>query len=70
MNSVAVKEVHPALHFTRGPHRFEIVPSNHKQYSGYIRYFDGHLSVTACERHVVVRMLLRKHANNRDAWIG
>jgi len=52
----------PVVHFSRGPHRFEVYESQSERGAGYAGYFDGRLSVVATDRHAVTRMLLKRHA--------
>lgn len=62
MNVEAHKDDCPIVHFTRGQHRFEIYRSRSERGVRYVGYFDGHLSVTAAETHLVTKMLLLRHA--------
>jgi len=52
---------HPAVHFMRGSHRFEIHPTRSDWGVSYIGFYDGRASVAAHEKYLVVQMLLRKH---------
>lgn len=50
-----------SIHFTKGKHRFEILQTDSHGGPRYEGYFDGRLSVSAREKHVAARMLLRRH---------
>jgi hypothetical protein len=52
-----------AIQFTKGKHRFEIFQTNSHGGPRYEGYFDGRLSVSAHEKHVAARMLLRRHTS-------
>jgi hypothetical protein len=58
----------PVVHFTRGSHRFEIYRNRLGSSVSYVGYFDGHPSVTASEKHLAVRMLLRKYYVRGSDW--
>ena len=51
------------IQFTKGKHRFEIFQTNSHGGPRYNGYFDGRLSVSAHEKHVAARMLLRRHTS-------
>jgi hypothetical protein len=70
MTGTNANDERPVVHFTRGPHRFEVYRSRSERGVSYVGYFDGRPSVTTSERHVIARMLLRKympHALNQNA---
>lgn len=61
MDNIAPQE-RPRIHFTRGPHRFEIFQRSSPDGVCYLGFYDGQLSIAAGDRHAVTQMMLRRHS--------
>lgn len=51
----------PVICFTRGSHRFEVYRSRSERGVSYVGCFNGQVSEAGKERHLVARMLMRRH---------
>lgn len=63
----------PGLHFALGSHNLEIRPWLERsigdvadiQIASYVGLYDGYVSASASEPHVVLQMLLRRHSRKK-----